>query len=76
MVYHTENSWYTGEKVRQINGVSTIGVTYSKIRRDDKKKRKRKKVPNNGAVRVKDKENQRTAVDKNITIGTEDVADK
>lgn len=74
MVYHTENSWYTGEKVRQINDVSTI--TYSKIRRDDKKKRKRKKVPNNGAVRVKDKENQRTAVDKNITIGTEDVADK
>lgn len=72
MVYHTEDSWYTGEKVRQINGVSTI--TYSKIRQDDKEKRKRKKVPNNGAVRVKNKENQGTAVDKNITIGIEGVA--
>lgn len=72
MVYHTKNGWYTGEKVRQINGVSTI--TYSKIRRNDKEERERKKVPNNGAVRVKDKENQGTAVDKNITIGTEGVA--
>lgn len=69
MVYHTDSSWHTGEKVRQINGVSTI--TYSKIRWDDKKEGKRKKVPNNGTVRVKDEENQGTAVDKNVTIGTE-----
>lgn len=40
-----------GEKVKQINDVSAI--TYSKIRRDDKKERKRKKVTNNGAGRVK-----------------------
>lgn len=50
---------------------------YSKIHRDDKKEGKKKRAPNNGAMRVKDEENQGTAVDKNITIGTEcDGADK
>lgn len=39
VVYHTESSWHTGEKVRQINDVSTI--TYSKIRRNNKKERKK-----------------------------------
>jgi hypothetical protein len=69
VVYHTESCWHTGEKVRQINGVSTI--TYSKILRDDKKRRKRKRrASNNGAARVKDEENQGT-VDKNITIDEE-----
>lgn len=50
---------------------------YSKIHRDDKKEGKKKRAPNNGAMRAKDEENQGTAVDKNITIGTEcDGADK
>lgn len=56
---YAESSWHAGEKVRQINGVSAI--TYSKIHRDDKKERKRKKVPNNGGARVKNEENQGTA---------------
>lgn len=68
MVYRTESSWHTREKVRQINGVSTI--TYSKIRRDDMKERKRRKIPSNGTIRVKDEENRGTAMAKNVTIGT------
>jgi len=45
--------WLAHWRERQINGVST--VTYFKIRRDDKKERKRKKVLNNEAViRVED----------------------
>lgn len=37
-------SWHTGEKVRQINGVSTI--TYSKIRRDDKEEKESSELRN------------------------------